>query len=115
MFVFKAPSRELIKELKLLDNCITYFNHCFPPFQQLISVHEQLSKLTGESVIVTNKPKKKPEKKAPKKETKHVAPPQPKAPPKQKSSAKAQVAQPQPKAEKTAKKQSASKRSANSK
>ncbi|XP_020629233.1 bromodomain-containing protein 3-like isoform X1 [Orbicella faveolata] len=83
--------------------------------QQLISVHEQLSKLTGETVIVTNKTKKKPEKKPPKKETKQVAPPQPKSQPKQKSAAKAQAAQAQPKAEKPAKKQSASKRSANSK
>ncbi|KAJ7339448.1 Bromodomain-containing protein 2 [Desmophyllum pertusum] len=86
--------------------------------QQLISVHEQLSKLTGETVIVTSNKatKKKPEKKPPaKKETKQVAPPQPKAQPKQKSSAKAQAAQAQPKAEKAPKKQSASKRSANSK
>ncbi|XP_078382273.1 bromodomain-containing protein 3-like isoform X2 [Oculina patagonica] len=82
--------------------------------QQLISVHEQLSKLTGETVIVTNKPKEK-KKKPPKKETKQVAPPQPKSQPKQKSTAKAQAAQAQPKAEKPAKKQSASKRSANSK
>lgn len=82
--------------------------------QQLISVHEQLSKLTGESVLMTNKTKKKPEKKPSKKEAKPLAAPQPK--PKQKSSAKAANATPaQPKPEKPAKKQSASKRSANSK
>lgn len=82
--------------------------------QQLISVHEQLSKLTGETVIVANKPKKKPEKK-PKKETKQAAPAQPKSQAKQKSAAKAQASHAQPKAEKQPKKQSASKRSANSK
>ena len=84
-------------------------------YPQLISVHEQLSKLTGETVIVTNKTKKKPEKKPPvKKESKQAAPPQPKSQPKPKTS-KAQAAHAQPKAEKSAKKQSASKRSANSK
>ncbi|XP_073244666.1 bromodomain-containing protein 3-like isoform X3 [Porites lutea] len=83
--------------------------------QQLISVHEQLSKLTGESVLVTNKTKKKPEKKTvSKKEIKQAAQPQPKSQPKQKAS-KSQAAHAQPKNEKAAKKQSASKRSANSK
>lgn len=81
--------------------------------QQLISVHEQLSKLTGESVIMTNKTKKKPEKKPSKKEAKPPAAPQPK--PKQKTAKAANVTPAQPKPEKPAKKQSASKRSANSK
>ncbi|XP_058969289.2 bromodomain-containing protein 3 isoform X3 [Pocillopora verrucosa] len=81
--------------------------------QQLISVHEQLSKLTGESVLMTNKTKKKPEKKPSKKEAKPPAAPQPK--PKQKTAKAANVTPAQPKPEKPAKKQSASKRSANSK
>lgn len=82
-------------------------------YQQLISVHEQLSKLTGESVIMTNKTKKKQEKKPSKKEAKPPAAPQPK--PKQKTAKAANVTPAQPKPEKPAKKQSASKRSANSK
>ncbi|XP_068687592.1 bromodomain-containing protein 3-like isoform X1 [Montipora foliosa] len=84
--------------------------------QQLISVHEQLSKLTGETVIGTNKTKKKADKKPPtKKEAKQAASLQAKTQVKQKSSGKTQAAQIQPKADKAAKKQSASKRSANSK
>ncbi|XP_029185046.2 bromodomain-containing protein 3-like isoform X2 [Acropora millepora] len=85
--------------------------------QQLISVHEQLSKLTGETVIgPNNKPKKKVEKKpAAKKEVKPAVSSQSKSQAKQKSSGKTQTPQAQPKAEKSAKKQSASKRSANSK
>ena len=108
----KCSTNENYLKIKV-ESCI--FMCCFI-CPQLISVHEQLSKLTGETVIVTNKTKKKPEKKPPaKKEAKQAAPPQPKNQTKQKSVAKAQAAQAQPKAEKPPKKQSASKRSANSK
>ena len=88
----------------------------FVSFPQLISVHEQLSKLTGETVIGTNKTKKKADKKpVVKKEVKQTTSSQPKSQAKQKSSGKTQAVPVQPKAEKASKKQSVSKRSANSK